>query len=239
MLEGKRVIAIVPARSGSKGIPNKNMRTIGGHTLIGLVGICLQKLSWIDSSVITTDSEDYAREGEKFGLAAPFFRPHELSTDAAGAVETITHALIESERHYNTKYDIILIIEPTSPLRRAEDIEQATRKLIDCGGDSVVTVSLLCSKYHPAKALAQKSKKLLFYEARGAQIVSRQSLDSLYWRNGVCYALTRECLLEKKAIFTDKTFPLIIDREVVNIDDPIELEWADFLYKREKNDRSE
>jgi CMP-N,N'-diacetyllegionaminic acid synthase len=231
MLLGKTILAVVTARSGSKGIENKNMRLLNGITLIGRAGNCLQQLPWLDNKIISTDSEEYIREGERFCLDAPFIRPLELSSDSAGSVETVTHALIESEKLYRTHFDIVLIIEPTSPFRKPIDIYESVKLLIEFGADSVVTVSPLNVKYHPAKVLTINDNHLGFYESRGAKVVTRQSLDQLYWKNGICYALTRDCLLNKKVIFTQNTLPLIIERELVNIDDPIELDWSEFLLK--------
>ncbi len=234
MFLGKTVLAIVPARSGSKGIPHKNMHTIAGISLIGWAGRCLDKLPWLDARIISTDSAEYAGEGRKYGLDAPFLRPPELSTDAAGAVETVTHALMEAESYYKKSFEVILIIEPTSPLRRPEDIEASAALLITAKADSVVTVSPLSSKFHPLKVLSIEDNHLGFYHEKGNSVVYRQSLNTLYWRNGICYALTRDCLLAKKEIFTDQTLPLLIEREIVNIDEQIELEWAEFLVGRDK-----
>ncbi len=232
MMEGKTILAVVPARSGSKGVPHKNMRSVGGISLIGRAGICLSELPWLDAKVISTDSPEYAAEGERFGLLAPFLRPPELSSDKAGAVETVSHALLEMERRKGGIFDVILIIEPTSPLRTAADIENATRCLVMSRTDSVVTVSALPTKAHPAKVLKVADGRLRFYEERGAYIVSRQALETLYWRNGVCYAVTRECLLCRKAIFTENTVPLVIERDVVNIDDPIEFDLAEIFLSK-------
>jgi len=235
MFMGKKIVAVVPARSGSKGIPNKNMKILAGKSLIGWAGGCLGKLTWLDGKIISTDSFEYAEEGQKYGLDAPFLRPAELSSDTAGAVETVTHAILEGEKYYKKMFDIILIAEPTSPLREPKDIEETTRLLVTSGADSVVTVSGLSSKYHPAKIFTIKRKKLVYYKKAGASVVSRQSLDNNYYmRNGICYAMTRTCLLNKEKIITDNTIPLIIEREVVNIDEPIELEWAEFLLNKQR-----
>jgi len=95
-----------------------------------------------------------------------------------------------------------------------------------------VTVSPLSSKSHPRKILIIEDGRLDFWQAGGNSVVDRQSLNSnLYWRNGVCYALTRECL-ERGLIFTERTLPDIITRPIVNIDEELELEWAEFLLKR-------
>lgn len=235
MYRNKTILAVVPARSGSKGIPDKNMRMLCGMSLIGWAGRCLDGLTWIDAKVLSTDSPGYTEEGKRYGLESPFLRPDDLSNDSASAIDTVCHALLQSEAYFAKRFDIVLIIEPTSPFRKSSDIEKAIQILIDSGADSVVTVSELSSKAHPRKVLLIENERVLFYDESGDCITSRQALDTLYWRNGVCYALSRECLMGKKKIFTDNTKPLVIRREIVNIDDPIDLEWAEFLLSRSDN----
>jgi len=235
MLDGKHILAIVPARSGSKGIPNKNMRKVLGISLIGRAGLCLSKLNWLDGKIISTDSKDYAEEGKRYGLDAPFLRPENLSTDTSNIYDTVVHALLEADKFYEKTFDVVVLTEPTSPFRKPEDLEEATKKLISSHAASVVTVSSLNSKCHPAKALSIKDdERLGFYEALGAKVINRQSLEPLYWRNGVCYVINRESLLKNSRFITDNTLPFIIDREIVNIDHPIELEWAEFLLTKER-----
>ena len=232
MLNGSRVLAVVPARSGSKGIPGKNVAHAGGMSLIERAGRCLAALEWLDARVISTDDPAYAAEGERAGLSAPFLRPAELAGDAAGAVETVTHALLECERVDGVTYDIVLIVEPTSPLRLPADVEAAARMLVDGDADSVVTVSPLPKKYHPHKVFRLDGELLRYYDECGAAVVNRQELGELYWRNGACYALTRDCLVEKRAIITERSAALVIERDLVNVDDPAELLLADALLAR-------
>ncbi len=230
MLDNKSILAVVPARSGSKGIPHKNMCQLKGISLIGRAGITLSELSFLDARIISTDSNEFAREGRRYDLEAPFLRPQHLSTDKASIVETLHYVVLELERHYVRRFDVILIIEPTSPLRTASDVERSVRRLLATKADSVVTVSLLSTKAHPHKILTIDRNKLCFFHENGKSIKVRQALGGhFYWRNGVCYAIRRECLMELGAIFTENTFPEIITHPVVNIDDPIDLEWAEFL----------
>lgn len=236
MLKDKRILAVVPARSGSKGIPHKNMRKLKGISLIGWAGLTLGRVSLLDAGIISTDSDEYIKEAQKYGLDAPFIRPDHLSNDRAGAIETMQHALIESEKFYSSRFDIVLIIEPTSPLRTPQDIEQSVRMLIETGADSVVAVSPLSPKSHPRKILKVAGNRLDFFMPEGNEIKSRQALEgSYYWRNGICYALTRDCLMQKGLIFTKFTLPQVIPRPVVNIDEPIELDWAEFLMNKYEN----
>lgn len=230
MLDGKRILAVVPARSGSKGIPGKNLKRVNGVSLIGLTGLTLSKLTWVDAKMLSTDSAAYVEEGRRYGLEAPFLRPAELSTDEATAADVVRHALLEAERHYGGRFDIVLIVEPTSPLRRPADLERAARRLIETGADSVITVSPLSTKFHPLKVFTLEDDRLKLFLEDGARVTQRQQLGpALYWRNGVCYALTRACVLDRRAIVTGKTVAEIIDRQVVNIDDPLDLMWAESL----------
>lgn len=229
MLGDLRVLAVVPARSGSKGLPNKNMLPLRGVSLIGRAGDCLAACPWVDARVISTDSPEYAAEAERHGLDAPFLRPPELASDTAGAAETIAHALAESEAAYGSRFDIVLIVEPTSPLRLPADLLAAAERLVETGGDSVVTVSRVPTKFHPAKVFVSGEGRLRFYEQRGADVVNRQELEQLYFRNGVCYALTRECVTERRRIVTGDTQVLLVEHETVNIDEPSEFALADVL----------
>lgn len=226
MFGDKRILAVVPARSGSKGIPDKNMRTINGTTLIGWAGLTLAQVSLIDRRVISTDSARYAAEGERHGLSAPFLRPERLASDRAGAVETLQHAVLAMEEHDGARYDVILIVEPTSPLRLPADIDRTIRHLGRSGADSVVTVSVVPAKFHPHKVLTLDDDRLEYFSPEGASVVSRQTLKPLYWRNGVCYAVTRRCLVDEGKIIGANTRAVVIDHPAISIDDPWELDWA-------------
>jgi CMP-N-acetylneuraminic acid synthetase len=234
MLEGHNVLAIVPARSGSKGIPNKNMAVLGGLSLIARAGEVLSRVPWIDRRIISTDSPDYAGEARAHGLEAPFFRPDRLSTDNAGALETIAQALETCEQLDDRTYDLIILAEPTSPLRKPSDIEVTVRTLLKTGADSAVTVSRIDTKCHPAKIFAITDGLLKFYTPVGETVTRRQQLEPLYSRNGLCYCFRRETLLIKQALITQNTVPVLTERSVVNIDDPLDLLWAQFLVDRDR-----
>jgi len=164
MLDGKKVLAVVPARSGSKGIPDKNIQPLGGMSLIGWAGEVLKKTPWIDAKIISTDSELYAEEAKRHGLESIFIRPNNISDDKATAIDTIIHAVEQAEDYYKIIFDIVLIVEPTSPYRLIEDISGATQLLIDSGSDSVVCVAPIDTKYHPHKVLKISKIHLNKYE---------------------------------------------------------------------------
>jgi CMP-N-acetylneuraminic acid synthetase len=233
VIDGLNVLAVVPARSGSRGIVDKNMRVVGGMSLIARAATTLRACKTVDRAMLSTDSDKYCEEAKAHGLDAWFLRPAELSTATATAVDTVSHALLESERHYGLRFEIVLIVEPTSPLREPADVDGAAQLLVDTGAQSVVTVSLADAKYHPHKLLRIVSGSLQYYLPEGAAITARQQLGGdVYFRNGACYALRRATLLEAKVIFGERTLPYVIDRPLVNIDEPFELELAEFLLAR-------
>lgn len=237
MIAGRRVLAVVPARSGSKGIPDKNMIEVDGRSLIAWTGLCLEQCASLDCAVISTDSERYAEEGRRHGLEAPFLRPPELSSDLATALDTVTHALLATEERSGEHFDIILVTEPTCPLRRPEDVEGTLRTLVERGADSAVAVSRADAKFHPRKALRMVGTRLEYYEPSGATVTARQTLEPLYYRNGACYAITRRCLLELQMIIGPVCEAYPIDRWLPNIDDPRDVALARFLVAEQAQGR--
>jgi CMP-N,N'-diacetyllegionaminic acid synthase len=232
MVEGLNVLAVVPARSGSKGIRDKNMALVGGLSLIARAAKILAEISWIDRRIISTDSERYAEEGRAHGLDAPFMRPPELSTDTAGALETFVHALRSCEQLDGHQYDVLIVAEPTSPLREPSDIEMTVKTLLMADADAALTVSRLDTKAHPHKVFTIINGRLRYFSDKGSSVTARQSLDPLYSRNGLCYCYRRCTLLEAHTLITNNTVSVIIDRPVANVDEPVDLLWAEFLLER-------
>lgn len=234
MRAGKRIIAVVPARSGSKGIPDKNMQQVGGRSLIARAGDVLNSPACkaIDLRLLSTDSNRYAEEGRTHGLECPFLRPSELSQDTTGAIETMQQAWQQAEQCYQVEYDLLLIIEPTCPLRRPADISTALDLFFEKQPDSVITVSPVDTKYHPHKVLRINEGLIHYFAEAGADIKIRQSLEPLYFRNGACYVVSKPCLFERNAIFTERTYASLIERPLANIDEPIDLAFAEFIESR-------
>lgn len=189
--------------------------------------------SWLDYRIISTDDPAYAAEAEAHGLDAPFLRPAELGGDAVSGIDVMIHATREAEKVYDKRFDYILLAEPTSPLRKPQDLERLARILVETNADSAICVSEADSKYNPLKLLTIREGLLRYYDPAGRKIVARQQLGPVYIRNGIGYGVSRQCLLDKKQLITDSTVPVIIDRPVANIDNKLDLQWAEFLMARE------
>lgn len=231
--ENKTVLAVVPARGDSKGIPRKNLQQVGGLSLIAHAARTASALSWLDAAVLSTDDEEMADEGRRFGLEVPFMRPPELSTDTATSIDTWRHAWLESERHYGMRFDVSLLLQPTTPLRRPDEVQRTVETLIGGGHQAAATVGRVPPDFSPGRCMTLDDEGTLsFYSAEGAQVTRRQDFPPLYFRDGTCYAVTRECLVDRGHIVEEDCAAVLIERFVVNIDEPFELELAEFLLGR-------
>lgn len=234
---GRTVLAVIPARGGSKGIPRKNLRTVGGRSLIGWAAGTAASLPWLDATVLSTDDPEIAAEGERCGLAVPFMRPDELSTDAANSVGMWRHAWLESERHFNQRFDCSVLLQPTTPIRSVDDVERTVRAVLDDGHKAATTVSPLPGHFAPQKCLVLDERGCVSPFLDGETIAStRQDLPAYYWRNGACYAVNRATLVDEGHIVEDDCAAVVIDGFMVNIDDPIELELCEFVLARAETD---
>ena len=153
MYRNKKILAIVPARGGSKGIKLKNLKKINKKSLTRIVGEFLSKIKYIDYSIISTDNKKIADEAKKYNLEYFFKRPKKLSGDLVSDHAVVKHALIKAEKYKKKNFDIILLLQPTSPLRTKKHIKNSLDLLIDNNADSVWTCSKINTKYHPLKVL--------------------------------------------------------------------------------------
>jgi CMP-N,N'-diacetyllegionaminic acid synthase len=219
LLHSKRILAVVPARGGSKGVPLKNIHPLLGIPLIAHAGRVLSRVPQIDRAVVSTDNEAIAEEAARAGLEAPFRRPEALSGDLVSDQQVLHHALTTMESLDGGRFDVVVMLQPTSPLRRAEHVMSVLEKLIGESWDAVWTVSPTDLRYHPLKQLTVGDDGAMeYYDPRGATIIARQQLAPLYHRNGAAYAITRECLLEQKTIKGARTAAVILSDPMVSID---------------------
>lgn len=232
MIDGRRVLAVVPARGGSKGIPMKNLRLVGGRSLVALAGDAARAVPEIDRRVVSTDHEEIARAARGAGLDTPFMRPEAIAGDRIGDWDVLTHALQATEAVDGYRYDIVVMLQPTSPLRRATDVSGTIRQLVEGGYDAVWSVSQTDSKAHPFKQLTVRDGVMDYWDPRGSQIIARQQLEAVYHRNGVAYAITRECLLEQKTIKGACTGAYIVPGEHVSIDTEWDIALVEFVVSR-------
>ena len=219
MVNSKRVLAVVPARGGSKGVPLKNLRKINGVPITVIAGKLAQEIQEINRVVISTDHSGIAEVCGEHGLDVPFYRPKEISGDRIGDLEVLRHALLETEMLERDKYDAVVMLQPTSPLRKKEHVLGAINLFLSSDYDSVWTVSPTDLKYHPLKTLSVDERGTLsFYDDKGAEIIARQQLVPTYHRNGAAYVISRDCILNQNSIMGKSSAAYIINEPMISID---------------------
>lgn len=226
-----RILGIIPARGGSKGVPRKNIKPIGGKPLIAFT-IEAAKASKLTRTILTTDDEEIAAVGRQWGADVPFIRPTELATDLANAVGVMQHALRTVEEQEGRQYDAIMMLQPTTPFRRTEDINRAIDLLETTGADSVISV-VDVEGHHPARMKYVEDGKIIdppFCEDYENQ--PRQELRKIYIKNGAIYLTRRETMLRNSFKGNDCR-ALIMPPEIsANIDSQHDFQYAEWLYEQ-------
>ena len=231
---GLSVLAVVPARGGSKSIPRKNLQPVGGISLVGRAGRLASSLACIDAAVISTDDDEIRAEAVKHGLDAPFVRPAEFASDTAKSVDMWRHAWLACEAHYGRRFDVSVLLEPTSPLRRDDDVLRTLAALEDGNRAAAATVSPTPAHFTPHKTLTvDEAGRIGFYLKDGQKFALRQAIPKYFHRNGLCYAVRRTTLVDHGTILEEDCAAVVVERPLVNIDEPFELELAGFLLARE------
>lgn len=219
------VLAIVPARSGSKGVPGKNVRSLAGRTLLDYTAEAARQSGVVDRIVLSTDAEDVAAAGRRAGLEVPFLRPPELARDDTPMLPVLQHAL-DALAGDGWVPAFVVLLQPTSPLRRAEHVRQALTLLRESGADSVVTVVEVPKHFSPDYVMRIENGALRPFLSEGAAVTRRQDVRPAYSRDGTVYAFRRDTLSRYGSIYGPDCRPLVIEaEESLSIDTP--RDWAE------------
>ena len=227
-----KILGVIPARGGSKGIPGKNIKMIAGKPLV-VYTIEAALKSILNRIILSTDDPEIAELSGKYGLPVPFKRPAELASDTAKSIEVAKHALMIAEQEDGTIYDAIMLLQPTTPFRSFSDINEAIRLLNDDhSADSVISVVAVGGN-HPARMKYIKDGILIdppFCESYENQ--NRQELRPMFIRNGAIY-LTRRNILLNDSYKGNKSLALVMPVErSVNIATQFDFEYAEWIHKR-------
>lgn len=215
-----RVLAIIPARGGSKGLPGKNIKPLCGKPLIGWTIEQAQQSKYIDEIFVSTDSQEIADVAETFGVSVPDLRPAELAGDTATSASFVIYT-IEKLKAEGKEFDYIILLEPTSPLRTSTDIDKAielaTANLDKCGVVSLGEVHM----EHPqiVKRINDKGS-IIPYVEQTTKITQRQQADKAYFPYGVVYLVKTEHFLHTNQFYGTESLPYFIERwQCYEIDD--------------------
>jgi CMP-N,N'-diacetyllegionaminic acid synthase len=235
-----KVLGIIPARGGSKSVPNKNIASVDGRPLIAYTIEAAKTARSLTHFIVSTDDEKIAATARAEGAAVPFMRPPELATDDAETLPVLLHAIEQMERTDHGRYDVIVLLQPTTPLRTGEDIDAGLRLLEERGADSVVSVVDVGGN-HPfrMKRLLDDGRLMNYIDQGFEDMRPRQRLPAVYIRSGALYISRRSVLVEQQRMVGDKCYGLVIPRaRAVNIDEPTDLYVAErLLVARRRNPR--
>ncbi|MDZ5471967.1 acylneuraminate cytidylyltransferase family protein [Bacillus sp. 31A1R] len=229
MINEKKVLAVIPARGGSKGVPKKNIKLLNSKPLIAWTIEEARRSQYIDKLIVSSDDDEIIRISEEWGAEAPFKRPLELAQDKTPGMSPVLHAIEKLPG-----YDYIVLLQPTSPLRLCQDIDGAIELLELSGVDSCVSVT---ETSIPPQWLYSIDKEG-FMESIFNSIdfpFQRQAGQAFYELNGAVYVATMKSILTYKKFLQEKTIPFVMPKNrSVDIDNLEDFHYCEFLLKRHK-----
>jgi len=205
MIDGKRVLAIVPARKGSKGLPLKNVRPLAGKPLLAWPIAAARASAHVDRVIISTDDQGFADIAVAHGAEAPFLRPAEMASDTAPSIDFILHA-VDTLAAAGDVFDYLVLLEPTSPLTEGADVDAALAQLVAADADAIVGVSRL-EATHPAFAVRRADDGAItpYAAATFGEMPRRQDIEPLFVLNGTLYASTVAALRRERGFCHTRT----------------------------------
>lgn len=234
MYKNNKILVVIPARGGSKRLPRKNIKKIGGKPMIAHAILAAKKSKYIDRIIVSTDDLAIAKVARKYGAEVPFIRPVELASDTATALPVLQHAVAYIEKRDKFKPGLIVLIQSTSPLVQSGDIDGAIEKIIATKTNSCFTVSVISQRPEWMYYLEDKKPKLFLTNAN--LNIRSQDLPKLGIINGAIYVMKYDTLMKKNKIQDDNTSIYIMPKErSVDIDDLVDFKTAEALMKYDKN----
>lgn len=220
----KNILGVTLARGGSKGIKNKNLVKIKEKPLIYFTIKEAKKCKKLTNYIISTDSIKVKKIAKKFGSDVPFLRPKKFATDKSSSASALKHALIECEKIYKKKFDYVIELMATNPLKSAKDINKIIDIMLKNNADSVIAVNQLFD-HHPARIKKIIKGKLYDFAVKEKLESRRQDLKpNAYVRSGSIYAMSRRYVMSEKRYFSGKSFAYILPlKRAINIDNENDL----------------
>jgi CMP-N,N'-diacetyllegionaminic acid synthase len=227
MIKGKSVLGVVPARAGSKGLPGKNIRPLLGKPLIAWTIEAALKSAYVDKTVVSTEDPRTAEIAKSFGATVPFLRPPELARDETPTIDVLLHMLDHLEKH-NERFDYLILLEPTSPLREVSDIDGCMEQIVQHpAAKSIVSVARLEGSHPEFNAVIDPSSGCIrrLDGSSNFRFLRRQELTDVYYFEGTVYVSQVSALRERRSFYHDLTLPYVVPRwKAPEID-----ELSDFL----------
>ena len=221
-----KVLALIPARGGSKGVPRKNIRKLAGRPLLWYTAQAALESQLLFRVILSTEDEEIAEVGRNIGLDVPFMRPVELAQDDTPSLPVVTHALQELSRE-GQAYDAVCLLQPTNPLRRSEDIDASIQMLVSTDADTVISILPVPHEYNPKWVYWRDADGSMYIVTGDSEPVPRrQELPPCFHREGSVYLTRTENVLQRNSLYGDRIvgYEIPVERSS-NID--TEKDWVD------------
>lgn len=234
MIDGKKILALIPARGGSKGLPGKNIRLMCGKPLVAWSIEKALLSRYLDMVLVTTDCPKIASVAKQYGAHVPFLRPAALATDRSSTYDAIRHALDYLRTAEKQVFDYIVLLEPTSPLREDDDIDRMLERLIESKDEFDSIISIGEVDEHPSIVRRVRGKFLEPFCPELQQTTRRQDNEPAYFPYGVAYIAKTDALLEENTFYTRRCSYFTIKRyQCYEIDDIYGFLCAEIVMKNE------
>ncbi|QTE23048.1 acylneuraminate cytidylyltransferase family protein [Polaribacter cellanae] len=227
-----KILGIIPARGGSKGVPRKNIKLLGGKPLIAYTAEVALKSKFIDTLILSSENEEIIEVAKSLNIEVPFKRPTNLALDASPTLPVILHAL-EFYKNQNIYFDAVCLLQTTSPFRTVMFLDKAVQTFIEKDTDSLFSVQQVPHEYNPHWVFEEKGDKTLQIATGEKKIITRrQDLPKAFHRDGSIYVTKTNVLLEQKSLFGNSISYIESPKEwYVNIDTLNDWEKAEKIIK--------
>lgn len=230
MYKGKRILAVIPARGGSKGVPCKNIRIVAGKPLIAWTVEEARKSKYIDRTIISSDDNEILGVAQMLNCDAPFVRPAALAQDHVTGIEPVLHAL----QKINEKFDYIVLLQPTSPLRIVDDIDGCIKKCLSKNACACVTVCPVDKSPYWMYSFDGRGRLRPIIKQKDT-VLLRQKLDDVYALNGAVYVARNDWFIKNKKFISDGTIAYLMPKaRSVDIDTEFDLKVCNLLLLNRK-----
>lgn len=234
----KNVLCTICARGGSKGVKNKNIKNINGKPLIAYTIEQAIKSQLFDHIVVSTDSDDISRVAKEYGAEVFFKRSDEMASDTAGKLDVIRDTFVKSEVYYNKRYDYLIDLDATAPLRSIDDIFNSFTQFKKADNDNLITA--MPSRRSPYFNLVEVNKEgiVSLSKTLDNKVVRRQDAPETYDMNASIYIWKRDVILNENSIFLEKTGLYVMPEErSIDIDNPLDFEFVEFILGKQNAKR--
>lgn len=229
------ILGVITARGGSKGIPRKNIKLLGGKPLIVYTIDVAKQSNLLIDLIVSTDDKEIASLCREYGANIPFIQPAELATDTSKHLEVIRYAIDFMEKEKGVVYDYAVIFQPTSPFRLVEDIDKTIGKIIEHNAESAFSMCEIEPSQHPIKVKKMEGDTVLPYCMEEKIGTHRQDLSVAYKRSGAVYVTKRDLVMNENKLFGDFIVGHIVPLErSIDIDSSFDWVKAEFMLEELK-----